>query len=113
MRFPARVVGLCAVVGLSAWLGARSVEGAPHKAKAKPATAECHMDSDCILVPDGCCGCNEGGKQRGIPAAARDGYEKKRKTACRSSACPALMSEDPSCVTGHAVCKAGKCALGT
>jgi hypothetical protein len=99
-----RLLGIVAVAVLA--LGA----GGAHKGKA-PAP-ECQTDGDCVLVADGCCGCNEGGKQRGIPARARDGYEKKRKTACRSSACPALMSEDASCLTGHAVCQTGKCGLG-
>ena len=68
---------------------------------------------DCVLVTDGCCGCNEGGKQRAIPARARDGYEKKRKAVCRKTMCPALMSEDPTCLAPHAVCKAGTCGLGS
>ena len=104
-----RVVGLATVVGFAALLGARDATGVPRKAP----PVQCHLDSDCALVPDGCCGCNEGGKQRAIPAAARDTYERKRKTACRNSACPALMSEDASCVSPHAVCKEGKCGLGS
>jgi hypothetical protein len=115
MRFPVRVASLFSVAVLSAWLGAGGADGAPKKVKspAKKAAAECQADTDCVLVPDGCCGCNEGGKQRAIPGRARDGYEKKRKAVCRTAACPALMSEDASCVTGHPVCKAGKCTLGS
>jgi hypothetical protein len=115
MRFPVRVAVLFAVAGLSALLGAGGVDGAPRKAKspARGAAAECQADTECVLAPDGCCGCNEGGKQRALPARARDAYEKKRKAVCRNSACPALMSEDASCVSGHPVCTAGKCTLGT
>jgi hypothetical protein len=86
------------------------------KAAAKPGAdvAECHEDTDCVLVTDGCCGCNEGGKQRAIPRRARDAYEKKRGALCKNTMCPQLMSEDPSCV-GRAVCqqkdKARTCAL--
>jgi hypothetical protein len=75
--------------------------------------SECKADAECVLVPDGCCGCNEGGKQRAVPAKARDGYEKKRKALCRQTLCPALMSEDTTCVSGHAVCKAGVCGLAS
>ncbi|HXU81802.1 MAG TPA: hypothetical protein VN914_10425 [Polyangia bacterium] len=97
------------VVGLSACL----LSGAPAQGKGKKAvdTAECHEDADCVLVTDGCCGCNEGGKQRAIPKKARDNYEKKRKSICKQTMCPQLMSEDQTCV-GRAVCKEKTCALG-
>jgi hypothetical protein len=118
------LVVLCAVVmtGPAALSGpdAAAPAAAPGKAKTKrraPAGGgdelACKAASDCVLVTDGCCGCNEGGKQRAIPARAREAYEKKRKALCRSTMCPALMSEDPSCLSGQAVCKEGKCALGS
>jgi hypothetical protein len=93
-------------------VGACLVAGAPALGKGKkPAeTAECHEDTDCVLVTDGCCGCNAGGKQRAIPKNARDAYEKKRQGMCKKTMCPQLMSEDPSCV-GRAVCKEKMCAL--
>ena len=93
--------------------GGGASAGKPHKAKTAEAAGMCHSDADCVLVTDGCCGCNEGGKQRAIPAKARDGYEKKRKAVCRKTMCPALMSEDPTCLAPHAVCKAGTCGLGS
>lgn len=77
----------------------------------KPAAAECQRDEECTLVSDGCCGCNEGGKQRAIPRSARDGYEKRRQAMCRKSVCPAMMSDDATCEQ-RAVCKEGTCALG-
>jgi hypothetical protein len=87
--------------------------GLPAQGKPKKAvdTAECHEDADCVLVTDGCCSCNEGGKQRAIPKNARDAYEKKRQGMCKKTMCPQLMSEDQSCV-GRAVCKEKTCALG-
>jgi hypothetical protein len=93
-------------------VGGTAAQGKPKKPPAD--TAECQDDTDCVLVTDGCCGCNEGGKQRVIPRKARDAYEKKRGALCKNTMCPQLMSEHPSCV-GRAVCqqkdKTRTCAL--
>jgi hypothetical protein len=89
--------------------------GKPARKKRPHAAAQvtvCKVDSDCALVTDGCCNCNQGGKQRVVFAKARVSYEKKRKARCRKTMCTALMSEDPSCVAGSAVCKDGTCTLG-
>jgi hypothetical protein len=99
-------------VTVALFLAGASALAAGKTSKAKTAPA-CRADADCVLVTDGCCGCNEGGKQRAIPAKAREGYEKKRHAACHNTMCPALMSEDPSCVVAHAVCKEGTCGLGS
>jgi hypothetical protein len=111
-----RVIALVAVFCLGALLcGYGAVEAKPRKRAKRAATptAEvCKVDADCALVVDGCCGCNAGGKQRAVLTAARKNYEKKRKVKCRQTMCPALMSEDPSCVAGHAICKEGSCTLG-
>jgi hypothetical protein len=98
------------VAGVAACLTAGSTAEGKGKKAAAPA-AECQADTDCVLVTDGCCGCNEGGKQRAIPKRARDAYEKKRKAICKNNMCPQLMSEDATCV-GRAVCKEKTCALG-
>jgi hypothetical protein len=92
-----------------------TVEGKPaRRAKKRAAVAAevCKADTDCVLVTDGCCGCNQGGKQRAVLAGARTAYEKRRKSLCKQIMCPELMSEDPSCVAGHAVCKDGSCTFG-
>jgi hypothetical protein len=100
------LVGLVFVAGASLLAG--TSQGKPKKPP--PDTAECHDDTDCVLVTDGCCGCNEGGKQRAVPKRARDNYEKKRRAICKSTMCPQLMSEDKTC-EARAVCKAKVCAL--
>src|SRR5664279_1020042 len=72
--------------------------------KAKPApapTADCKTDEDCVVVPDDCCGCEQGGKQRAIARKQRDAYEKDRKKRCANTECIEMMSQDPSC-TQHA-----------
>lgn len=99
---------LVLMVGLG--IGLSAAVPAQGKAKKPVDTAECHEDTDCVLVTDGCCGCNEGGKQRAIPKKARDGYEKKRQGICKKTMCPQLMSEDQSC-EARAVCKEKTCAL--
>ena len=82
--------------------------------KAKPApaaTSDCKADADCVAVPDDCCTCEQGGKQRAIPKKQKDGYEKERKKRCAKTECIEMMSQDPSC-TQKAFCGAGICELG-
>ena len=89
------------------------VEGKPKRKGRRAASSQvCQTDADCALVTDGCCNCNEGGKQRAIMSRSRAAYEKRRKSICRQIMCPAIMSEDASCVAGHAICKDGGCTLG-
>jgi hypothetical protein len=83
-----------------------------HKSKAAPAaTADCRADADCVLVPDDCCSCNQGGKQRAIPKKQKDAYEKERKKRCGDTACTEMVSTDPSCAQ-RPFCGAGICELG-
>jgi hypothetical protein len=82
--------------------------------RAKPApaaTGDCKTDADCVLVPDDCCTCEQGGKQHAIPKKQKDGYEKDRKKRCAKTECIEMMSQDPSC-SQHAFCGAGICELG-
>jgi hypothetical protein len=82
--------------------------------KAKPAPApsvDCKTDADCVVVPDDCCACEQGGKQRAISRKQKDTYEKDRKKRCAKTECIEMMSQDPSC-TQHALCGAGICELG-
>jgi hypothetical protein len=79
--------------------------------KAPASTADCKTDKDCILVPEDCCPCSEGGKQRAIPKKEKDSYEKDRKKRCADTACTEQVSTDPSC-SQTAFCGAGICELG-
>src|SRR4051812_48807868 len=92
------LVGLVVIGAVLFCYGA--VEAKPRKAGGKRVGSAdiCKVDADCALVVDGCCGCNAGGKQRAVLTRARPSYEKRRKAMCRQIMCPALMSEDPSCV---------------
>jgi hypothetical protein len=109
-----RVIALTVLFFAGLALGVHQpVEGKPKQKARRAASGEvCRADADCALVTDGCCNCNQGGKQRAILSRGRSAYEKRRKSICQQIMCPALMSEDPSCVAGHAVCKDGACTLG-
>jgi hypothetical protein len=79
--------------------------------KAPSSSADCKTDKDCVLVPEDCCPCSEGGKQRAIPKKEKDSYEKDRKKRCADTACTEQVSTDPSC-SQTAFCGAGICELG-
>jgi ribosomal protein L32 len=103
----AALVVVALILGLT--LGAEAKR--THKPKAAPAAAaDCKTDADCVLVPDDCCSCNHGGKQRAIPKKQKDTYEKDRKKRCADTQCMEMMSQDPSC-SQHAFCAAGICEL--
>jgi hypothetical protein len=105
----ALIVTLIVVLTLGLQLDAQAKHA--HKPKAAPAAAaDCKTDADCVLVPDDCCSCNQGGKQRAIPKKQKDGYEKDRKKRCADTQCMEMMSQDPSC-SQHAFCAAGICEL--
>jgi hypothetical protein len=97
-------------------LGAASF-GVPFLAQAKRAkkapasTADCKTDKDCVLVPEDCCPCSQGGKQRAIPKKEKDSYEKDRKKRCADTACTESVSTDPTC-SQTPFCGAGICELG-
>lgn len=105
-------------VSLVAWLvavalvvflgGAQAKKSAKGKAPAAP--TECKVDADCVAVPDDCCSCNEGGKQRAILKKDQAAYEKDRKKRCTETMCPQVMSQDPSC-SQKPFCGAGICEL--
>ena len=82
-------------------------------AAAKGAAAVCRVDSDCVLVPDDCCGCTGGGKQKALPKKDGAGSERARQARCAGTLCTAVMSQDPSCAATSAICKDGKCTLGS
>jgi hypothetical protein len=79
----------------------------------KGAAAACKVDSDCFLVPDDCCGCTGGGKQKALSKKDRAGSERARQARCADTLCAEVMSQDPSCTATAAICKEGKCTLGS
>jgi hypothetical protein len=102
------VISLVAVA-LMAFLGGAQAKKAG-KSKAPAAPTECKVDADCVVVPDDCCSCNEGGKQRAILKKDQAAYEKDRKKRCAETMCTEVMSQDPSC-SQKPFCGAGICEL--
>jgi hypothetical protein len=82
-------------------------------AAAKGGEAVCKANSDCVLVPDDCCGCTGGGKQKALPKKDKAGAERARQARCAGTLCAEVMSQDPSCAATSAICKEGKCTLGS
>lgn len=80
--------------------------------KGAPVSApDCKKDSDCVMVQDDCCSCNQGGKARAIPKKEKAAYEKDLKKRCKETECIEMMSQDPSC-SQQPFCAAGICELG-
>jgi hypothetical protein len=97
-----------------AWMVAVVVAGSVPAAAPGMTTgaAACRVDSDCVLVPDDCCGCPGGGKQKALPKKDKASYQRARQARCADTLCPAVMSQDPSCAATSAVCKEAQCTLG-
>jgi hypothetical protein len=100
---------LLAIVLGGSWL-AHARKGKAKAHKSEP-TADCKKDSDCSAVPDDCCPCSQGGKQRAVPNKEKAAYEKDRKKRCADTACTEMMSTDPTC-SQTPICAAGICELG-
>lgn len=62
-----------------------------------PEKNECAVDSDCVKVAEGCCTCSSGGKARAMPQKEAQQWERNRAAQCKETACPAVISNDPSC----------------
>ena len=112
----ARLFAVLAVVsgvsfGFSFFAHHAEAKKAKGKSAAAASTDECKTDKDCVLVPDECCPCSQGGKQRAIPKKQKDSYEKERKKRCGETACIEAVSTDPSC-SQRPFCGAGICELG-
>ncbi|HEX3906116.1 MAG TPA: hypothetical protein VH853_25060 [Polyangia bacterium] len=105
-----RILLALAVLGAASF-GLPFLAQAKKGKKAPASTVDCKTDKDCVLVPDDCCPCSEGGKQRAVPKKEKDSYEKDRKKRCADTACTESVSTDPSC-SQKPFCGAGICELG-
>ena len=74
----------------------------------KKGDAECKTAADCGLIVDGCCDCNNGGKQKAVTKAQAAAF--KRDPKCRGMMCMHMISMDPTCKE-KAACVSGKCVL--
>lgn len=107
------IAGLLAVGAVAPWLAQAEPRdesrGADPVSTSAPGS-RCKVDVDCVLVPDDCCACSEGGSQRALAKKDRAAHEKARTKRCAGTMCAQMMSQHPSC-SQIAVCRAGLCAL--
>ncbi len=64
-------------------------------------TTACEVDSDCVSIPAGCCGCSMGGENIAVNG---DYADARRPTGCEGRACPAVYlcaDERPACVANR------------
>lgn len=70
----------------------------------------CASDADCVIVPDGCCGCANGGKQKAVAKRDEAKVLAARRTSCKDVMCTMMVSSDPTCGK-RATCLEGECAM--
>ena len=72
----------------------------------------CSADSECVAVAQGCCGCGGGGKNVAINKKFLARYNKALLFQCTGTLCPAVISNDISCIAPP-VCRQSRCTLNT
>jgi hypothetical protein len=83
-----------------------SLTGPPSKTAKK----ECKTAADCVVVPEDCCDCANGGRQQAIPKAKQAAAKASRAAHCKHTMCTMMISTDPSCGM-RAECVAGQCQM--
>jgi len=78
-------------------------------APAKP-MHECKAASDCIVVPEECCDCANGGKQHAIPKVKVAADKSARAKKCKQVMCTMMASTDPTCGM-RPDCVSGACVM--
>ncbi len=76
-----------------------------------PVSPTCASDSDCTVVPDGCCDCENGGRQVAVSVDQAREQLATNQESCKNVSCPAVISTDPSCQQAPR-CSRGLCVLG-
>jgi hypothetical protein len=82
---------------------------APATKSAAHAT-ECKQSADCVVEPDDCCDCANGGRQHAIPKTKAMAAKAAREKRCKGQMCTMMLSTDPTCGK-RAECVAGACVL--
>ena len=70
----------------------------------------CSVNSDCISVSNGCCGCTAGGSNMAINSNSKPEWTEKHREKCKSTICPSVMSKHESC-SAKPVCVNKLCEL--
>ncbi len=102
-----QVVSGLVMLGVMVFVGKPLVEGQSAEGETLASVQEtpeessdipvCEKDRDCIAVPDGCCGCNEGGKKRAINRKYYSYWLGKKNDSCIFTRCESVLSDHLSC----------------
>lgn len=79
-------------------------------AKPKTATKECKTAADCVVMPEECCDCANGGRQHAIAKKTLAAARAARAESCKHTMCTMMLSTDPTCGM-RADCVAGACEM--
>ena len=71
----------------------------------------CSQDTDCILAPQGCCGCNSGGQQDALNKKYSEALKARRGKGCAHQGCLAVINDSPECQAKQAQCIKGQCEV--
>jgi hypothetical protein len=71
---------------------------------------ECKKTADCVVEPEDCCDCANGGKLHAIAKAQATASKAARAKRCRGVMCTMMLSLDPTCGK-RADCVEGACVL--
>jgi len=72
--------------------------------------SECAADADCVIVPDGCCDCANGGKEHAVAKRDEAKLRAAQRAACKDVMCTMMVSTDRTCGKRPA-CVDGACAM--
>lgn len=76
----------------------------------KAAAVPCKTDAECVVVPDGCCDCANGGKQHAVSKREEASVRTAQRASCKDVMCTMMLSVDPTCGK-RAACIDGACGL--
>lgn len=76
----------------------------------KPGKKECKVAADCVVLPEDCCDCANGGKQHAIAKSKLAAAKADRAAHCKHTMCTMMISTDPTCGM-RADCVAGQCGM--
>jgi hypothetical protein len=71
---------------------------------------ECKAAADCIVEPEDCCDCANGGRQHAIPKAQQAASKAARAKRCKGVMCTLMLSLDPTCGK-RPDCVEGQCVM--
>jgi hypothetical protein len=74
------------------------------------AKKECKAAADCVVEPEDCCDCANGGRQHAIAKANAAAAKAARATHCQHMMCTMMLSLDPTCGM-RADCVEGECVM--